>query len=172
MLRHVRKLVRLHRERLLALVMLPAFFLATLPHSACICGDGHREAHCNRAVCCALNQGEASTISCGCAFCKTKGDGKTGCCCQSKNGPVKPAKDSPPGLAAKTGTCCHPYLEAPAPAVAVKKQAATSQSDVAVSLTSSQTCSDRAPFCVARRVLDYRGPPPRDAVIVFQHLTI
>ena len=172
MIRSIRKIVRLHQERLLALVMLPAFFLATLPHTACICGDGHREAHCNAAACCAFNHGKTVTSCCGCACCKTKGDGRTGCCGKCKNKPAAPPEESQPGVAAKTGGCCHPYLEAPSPTAVVKKQVFTSQLDVVISPVSSQTFTVGSSISVVRLPFDYHGPPPRDAVIVFQHLTI
>src|SRR4051794_28727024 len=46
MFRKLFKLARASRERAFALVMLPAFLLGTLPQTACICADGHRQASC------------------------------------------------------------------------------------------------------------------------------
>lgn len=172
MFRRVRKLVWPHHERLLALVMLPAFFLATLPHTACICGDGHREAHCNVAACRAINEGNTTGVCCGCACCQTK-SGKPCCCCKAKAKQCRQESDKlpAPGLAAKTGNCCQPIIEAPAPAKGVEKVSISSQLSV-VGVLPLPTISEAQPFRLNRLTLDYHGPPPRDAVIVFQHLTI
>ena len=171
MFRLVKKLVRPHRERLLALVMLPAFFLATLPHSSCICGDGHRESNCNAAVCLAIKQGKSTGVSCGCACCQTNG-GKS-CCrkAKAKQGRQESDQLPAPGLAAQSGNCCQPIIEAPTPAKGVEKVSIISQLSV-VGLLPLPTNFEARPFRLNRLALDYHGPPPRDAVIVFQHLTI
>ena len=169
MFRLVRKLVRPHRERFLALVMLPAFFLATLPNTACICGDGHREARCNAAACCAIKQGKSTGVCCGCPCCQMK-SGKPCCCCKAKRSGIEPRKDCPPGLVAKTGNCCRPIVESPAPAQGIEKISLPSTFDVVISEL-SPTVADAGQFRLARRTLDYHGPP-LDAVVVYLHLTI
>ncbi|HEX5104011.1 MAG TPA: hypothetical protein VFV87_09390 [Pirellulaceae bacterium] len=164
-----RKLAARSRQRLLSLVMLPAFFLATLPHTACICGDGHRVARCNAVACCAIKAGKSTGVSCGCPCCQSH-SGKP-CCCKAKQ--AKPACDKCPlpGLAAKTGNCCQPVIEAPAPAKSVEKVSPVSPLDVAIGGL-PPTFADAAPGLLARRVLDHHGPPPVDVVIVYLHLTI
>ncbi len=171
MLRHVLKLVWPHRERFLSLVMLPAFFLATLPHAACICGDGHHEANCNAAACRAIKQGKSSGVSCGCPCCQMQ-SGKPYCCCKAKQQrDGSPDRAPAPGLATHTGNCCHPIVESPFPAQGIEKISLPSQFDVVVNEL-SPTIVDAGQFRLAQRALDFHGPPPLDAVVVYLHLTI
>jgi hypothetical protein len=170
MFRLLKRVVRSHRERLLSLVMLPAFLLTTLPNAACICGDGHREAHCNVTACRAVMEGNTTGVSCGCACCQTK-SGEPGGCCKAKQSGNEPRKDFPPGLAAKTGNCCLPIVESPAPAQGIEKISLPFQFDVVVSEV-LPTIVDAGQFHLARRTLDFHGPPPLDAVVVYLHLTI
>src|SRR4051812_7368719 len=111
MSRRMSKLIRAHRERVFSLVMLPAFFLGTLPQAACICADGHRETNCPAMT---ATRGEHGCCS------KANKTATKSCCqhgvCQAGNHPT-PAS----GLAAKNGSCCKPVVETPAPAVTTKK---------------------------------------------------
>ena len=170
MFRRLRKLVRSHREKLLSLVILPAFFLATLPHGACICGDGHREAFCNLSICHAIYQGKATGVCCGCSCCKNKCDEQRSCC-HSKHRPAEPVKSPVSGIGANTGTCCHPIIETPAPALELARLVLNSHWNVPIA-SPTIALADATESHGTRFVFDYHGPPPRDAVIVFQRLTI
>jgi hypothetical protein len=169
MFRRINKLVHVSRERLLSLVMLPAFFLATLPHTACICGYGHRESRCNASACCTIKQGKLTDVSCGCPCCQSK-HGKA-CCCKAKPAASGCEKCPPSGLAAKNGNCCQPIVEAFAPAKGVEKVSLVSPLDVATGVL-LPAVADAEPSLLLRRALDHHGPPPLDVVIVYLHLTI
>src|SRR5437773_899580 len=119
MLRRIKSLARTYRERLLSLVMLPAFFLGTLPHTACICADGHREALCRAGACRSINTASGATTCCGCSCCKNRSAGTTRSCCQAK-GCCAAKHKAADGIAAKN-SCCRPFVEASAPAVAATK---------------------------------------------------
>lgn len=171
MVRRIRKLVWPHRERLLSLVMLPAFFLGTLPHTACICADGHREPFCRAAACTA--SGSSRTACCGCSCCKDRGSHEGRSCCQGKscqptNGSSTPAS----GLAAKTGSCCQPIVEAPAPAAKTSKVELDKHLVLVATIESFSSLAAANEVRPALERSSFSTPPPLDAVIVFLHLTI
>jgi hypothetical protein len=156
MFRRVRNLVRAHRERLLALVMLPAFVWATLPHAACICLAGHCKTICNTA---------------GCACCQPASS-TSSCCCRAESPENAPVQSSGPALAAApAGHCCHPILQSPPPAKPVEKLTLPSQWDHVFSFELLGSAGVEQHH-TAQRGPDDHGPPPLDAVIVFVHLTI
>jgi len=172
MFRGLNKLVAAHRERIVSLVLLPAFFFATMPHTACICADGHREAFCKAALCRAMSNGSSATACCGCSCCKNRDTQHGVSCCHGKS--CQPASGDSPrsnGVAAKTGSCCHPFLEGPAPASVSKADAGSHEALTgAIELPTAFIGADEF-----QPTLDRSGfsmPPPLDAVIVFQHLTI
>lgn len=162
------------RSRAFAALLVPAFLLATLPHSVCICGDGHKELSCNSAACCAIAQGRADGICCGCPCCKPNSDGvPRKCCCRAKRGPVNTSKKPASGWSAKTGSCCHPIVQAPAPAVGAKKGELPSQKSLVLNTLPTPQFTSAVPVRSIIRPLDnHHGPRPLDAVIVFQHFTI
>ena len=173
MFRSIRKFVWPHRERLLALVMLPAFFLASLPHTACICADGHREQFCRAGACHARSSGSNATACCGCSCCQVRDSAQGRSCCRqnahnsSGNTPV-PGH----GLNAKTGPCCKPFVEAPAPAIKSNKVEQLSAKAIVAAVEPLNL-----PFYIASdrpsvELYHSSTPPPLDAVIVFQRLTI
>ena len=174
MLARLYKLIAVcRRSRAFAAVLVPAFLLATLPHSACICADGHKEPSCNASACCAIAQGKGDGVCCGCSCCKPNSDGTPPSCCQSKHGPTDPAKRPASGLNAKTGSCCHPITEAPVPAAGTKKSELPSQKSLVVrALPTLQFISVLPTRSTAHLPDNHHGPPPLDAVIVFLHLTI
>src|SRR5438874_13838811 len=96
MFRRAKKLVYASRERILSLVLLPAFFLGTLPHTACICADGHREAFCRATTCRFLAQ-RSNTDACGqCSCCKGSGSAcDKRSCCQAKHSTSSPRHKQP-----------------------------------------------------------------------------
>src|SRR3954466_10017710 len=114
-----RRIIKLaaHRERILALVLVPAFFLGTMPRAACICADGHRETSC-RAATCRANSG------CGCSCCKSH---QCRSCCHSK------PSHSADGLSAEA-KCCQPIVEAPSPAVGADKLKSSSPQFAAIDM--------------------------------------
>jgi hypothetical protein len=161
------------RSKAFAAILVPAFLLGTLPHSACICADGHKEPSCNATACCAMASGKATDGCCGCTCCKPGDDGKPRACCQanhrSKTADQKPAS----GLAAKTGHCCSPIVEAPAPAAAAKKVEPQAHKHLLTAVLPALQSMSALPVPATTRPLDnHHGPPPLDAVIVYLHLTI
>src|SRR5687767_4022149 len=109
MWRLIRKLVWPHRERLLAVVVLPSFLLATLPRTTCICGDGHREPNCNMPACLAAREGHATGGGCGCACCQA--EASKPCCRKVKQCREESDQFPETGWAAKTSNCCQPIIE-------------------------------------------------------------
>src|SRR5262245_43232510 len=83
MLRPVSKLLRTHSERLLALVLVPALVLGTLPQTACICSDGHVEPACR-----GLASGSANSCS-GCACCQKSERVRSCCRAKCEQSPVE-----------------------------------------------------------------------------------
>jgi hypothetical protein len=161
------------RSRAFAAILVPAFLLATLPHAACICADGHKEPSCNAAACTALAHGKDTGVCCGCSCCKPGDDGKLRACCKSKHRPAEPAKAPESGLSAKTGSCCHPIVEAPAPTVNAKKGELPSQKNLVFrALPTLPFISVLLTRSTNSPLDNHHGPPPLDAVIVFLHLTI
>ena len=171
MFRRVINLACLHRERLLSLALLPVFLWGTMPRTACICADGHREAFCRAAVCSAVDGGRTTSACCGCSCCgkdsspNSKNGSQAKSCCAAKQKTTRPS-----GVAARN-SCCQPFIESSVLAVAVKKIDSATQLQVAattplVALNGADGIGptlQRGSFCT---------PPPLDVVIVFQHLTI
>src|SRR6478609_5338551 len=96
----------LTRRGIFSLALLPAFLCGTLPHTACICADGHREEHCR-----ALSRHTSAPTSAGklrCNCCKPRDEAPD--CCQTE----KQDSQRQAGLTA-SGNCCHPIIETPAP---------------------------------------------------------
>lgn len=173
MFRSIRKFVWPHRERLLALVMLPAFFLASLPHTACICADGHREPFCQASACHARNSGSSATACCGCSCCQVRGAAQPRSCCLQKSSEPTGNKAAPAhGLRAKTGPCCQPFVAAPAPAIKSSKAEQPSREAFVATAELLHLPLYIPMGCPAIELLHSSAPPPLDAVIVFQRLTI
>jgi hypothetical protein len=170
MFRKLWKLTRANREQAFALLILPAFFFGTLPQTACICADGHREASCPmlagrqtpRAVgngCCAAN---------GCQRHEDKGRS----CCRATN--WRPATEdcgSHGGLAATTNSCCHPVVEQAPPAVTVKKNQSIVQPFLMTNIGSTRSLIPAIDLWPAISS-PIQAPPPLDVVIAYSHLTI
>jgi hypothetical protein len=170
MFQRLLRLTRTYRERVLSLVILPAFFLATLPHTACICADGHREAFCRATTCRFLGANTCSECSC----CKGSG---TACekrsCCHAKHGQSVPVDvKHTTGLTAKTGSCCNPIVEAPAPAVNSGKSDLGSKPVFIAAIQPLPTLWSVDHVRPAFERTQHSTPPPLDAVIVYLHLTI
>ncbi len=173
MFHRIGKLVWLNCERLLSLVMLPAFFLGTLPHTACICADGHREPSCNASACRARAFESSKAACCGCICCKDCGTKHGRSCCQKQASKShKHNSVSVNGLVAMTGSCCHPIIEVPAAAIGPNKaQQSLDQVVAAVGHPLPALASTVAVRPSIDRV-HTSTPPPLDAVIVYLHLTI
>src|SRR5437773_6441217 len=165
MLRRIKSLARSFRERILSLVILPAFFLGTLPHTACICADGHREALCRAGTCRAINSASGATTCCGCSCCKNRSASGTRSCCQAKSCCATKHKTAD-GIAAKN-SCCQPIVEASAPAVAATKTNVESQTHfvAATQFVTTPVGADNSSPAIER--CRFSTPPPLDAVIVF-----
>jgi hypothetical protein len=169
--RRASRLMRAYRERILSLVLLPAFVLGTLPHPACICADGHREPICQASLHSAANRGILATACCGCSACKQRSSNQVRNCCRGQEQATNPPEHKP-GLAARDCGCCHPYLESGAPAVAASKVTIRSWSELsAVVNPATPPLPVRTTRLTFRRI-SWSGPPPVDAAVVFQRLTI
>ena len=55
---------------ILSLALLPAFLYGTLPHTACICADGHREEHCRALA--GKRCDKSSAVSAPCSCCRAR----------------------------------------------------------------------------------------------------
>ena len=173
MVRTIKKLVWPHRERILSLVMLPAFLLGTLPHTACICADGHREPCCRAGACMSSASTSSRTACCGCSCCKDRSSPEGQACCSGKSCCAGKHSSKPvDGLAAKTGSCCHPFVEAPAPAAKTSKVELDKQLPLLATIESFSSLAAANEVRPALERNSFSAPPPLDAVIVFLHLTI
>jgi hypothetical protein len=171
MFHRVTKLARRHRERLLSLALLPVFLLGTLPHTACICADGHRESFCRAAICSAIGGGSAMSACCGCSCCDQHSSSGKKDCCQAKSCcSAKQDTTHSNGIVAKN-SCCRPFVEPAAPAVVVKKAHRATPLQVAATTPLVTLIGADGIFPTIQRG-SFCTPPPLDAVIVFQHLTI
>jgi hypothetical protein len=157
MVRSFSKLALAHSRRLLSLVLLPALVLGTLPQTACLCADGHVEMACR-----ALAARSAAKHCNGCSHCQPAGQQVRSCC---------QGHATQPGLAACGTNCCHPLTVAPAPATMAGKVKVEAQQLVAVVVDEAPPALFAGKLQPAICTLDSR-PPPFDAVIVFQRLTI
>lgn len=151
---------RLYRARFSALVLLPAIFFGTLPQTACICADGHREANCPKLAC-SLKKFRVA-------------DQRPGCCHGGRKAAATTNNSAETSNSAETrivfeGRCCRPVIEAPAPVLVGMKT--TIDCTATHATTTDSIAFDLA--VVSRPILDFSSPPPPlDTVIVFQHLTI
>lgn len=169
MFRRVWKLSHACRERVLSLALLPAFLFGTLPHSACICADGHREQFCKTAACRSIADGSNPAACCGCTCCRDRGSELSGTCCQGKSrSDTQPAD----GLAATTNDCCHPIVESPSPAAAPSKAELAMESTMVATVEPLVSFAFAKGVQLARHWSDSAKPPPPDLVILFLHLTI
>jgi hypothetical protein len=173
MFRGMKRLVRAYRERVISLVLLPAFFLAAMPHSACICGDGHRELFCSPGHCRACLSRSGDTAAGGHSCCQGHVSCEARTCCGTKHDEKTPAGDtSSTSVIAKHGCCCKGVVEVPAPAAVSKK------SDLAGPTAFVAIVEPATAFVSANELwpsferISHSTPPPLDAVIVFLHLTI
>jgi hypothetical protein len=168
MFRRIAKQMHAHRERIVSLMLMPAFLIGTMPHTACICADGHREVVCpamaGRFTLQCSNAGARSERSC----CSEK----VGCC--SKASCCRGRQSRPPasGLFAKTGSCCHPIVEAPAPVAPTSKGDVATTSALAATAQSPPSILLANDFPRAYQQVAHSTPPPLDVVIVYLRLTI
>jgi hypothetical protein len=167
MFRRVTNLARVYRERVFSLALVLVFLLGTLPHTACICADGHREEHCQALACRNLATRQAKMQKCSC--CRDKVGGATEpSCCLAKESQVEFDVD----LIRAAGSCCNPIVEAPSPMAVSSKVNSASKALVFA------TIEPPSLFDLAEHVPPATGwnnrstPPPLDAVIVYLHLTI
>lgn len=171
MFRGVKRLMRSHRERLLSLVLLPAFLLGTLPHTDCICGDGHRELFCTPGHCRAcLSRSSASGAGCH-SCCKAHAATEKPSCCATKHCEQSPA-GGPTSVAANQGCCCKGVLEVPAPVTLSKKSELTGHSTFVAVVESPPAYVAANELWPSFDCVSHSTPPPLDAVIVYLHLTI
>jgi len=169
MFRKLPKLMRAYRERVLALVMLPAFFFGTLPHTACICADGHREASCPML---ARHPSSQTSSACGGPACCQRTTDPSRSCCRAKGGPPASAGcGSQCATVGKTGSCCHPVIEQAPPAVTAQKSQVASQPVWMATVEMPLSLIPAAALWPAV-YSPVQSPPPLDAVIAFSRLTI
>jgi len=166
MFRRIRKLAIAYRARLLALVLMPALVLGTLPHTACICSDGHREPACQAAARRLLGAKASACDGCSCCHdgAPTAGRG----CCQA----AAPAGEQSCGLIAYQGICCHFFAASPTPATTAGKAKVVQQQDVAAFFAADRPSHSAFEGRPNFNWFNRSGPPPLNTVIVFQRLTI
>lgn len=150
------------RRGLFSLALLPAFLYGTLPHTACICADGHREEHCR-----VLSRRESAAkfgAKTHCSCCQVRQGERS--CCQTNKHPSKPQS----GLIF-AGTCCQPIVESPAPLAPSAKVQSPNKSALLTALAPTVEYWS----AVSSRITPghpLSTQPPLDVVIVYLHLTI
>jgi|SRR4051812_33936113 hypothetical protein len=167
MLRNLRYRARVFGQRLFSLVLIPAFLCGTLPHTACICADGHREQQCRaigRPI--ALPHG-SSAAKCHCCSSHTTSGPATIACCHSTTGESQSASSLTAGK-----SCCQPIVEGPASAIPAAKRDASLQTKCLALAIAADGIPPAASVSFSRPTSHPSGPPPLDAVIVYLHLTI
>ena len=157
-------LIRFHSKGILSLALLPAFLYGTLPHTACICADGHREDHCRALAAPRCDKTPAANTQCSC--CKARRDDARNCCQAKEN-----KTHQRTGLIA-AGTCCHPIVEAPAPLVPSVKADAVAKSTLLPAFAPIAEPWFAASYRPLRHSDHLATPPPLDVVIVYLRLTI
>jgi hypothetical protein len=161
------RVVSTYRERLLSLVLVPAVFFGTLPHTACICADGHREAFCQAMACRIAVTPPSEAENCCCCRAKTS-ENKTQNCCRGKQSRT----DQTCELGAGTGSCCQPIVEAPSPVVISSKAELTMKSLVVAAIEAPNLFRFSTVSWPTLPLAVHSTPPPLDTVIVYLHLTI
>lgn len=174
MFQRLQRLASAYRERILSLVMLPAFFLGTLPHTACICADGHREAFCPATACRFLGARASENTCSGHSCCIRESSAcENRTCCQAKlDQPSSLDTASGTTLIAQTESCCHPIVEAPAAALTSPKSELASKSAFVAAIEPLATLWSADRVRPAFEWNQHSTPPPIDTVIVYLHLTI
>jgi len=173
MFRQLTKQVRASREKIISLLLVPSILLGTMSHTVCICADGHREEFCQAVLRGPPGKASSNAVHGGCSCCKDPDSHSVPSCCKGKASHASGGSTAPAeGASAKNGSCCHPSVEAPAPA------SGSGKADVGWQLTQVATI-DLPPVLLSadefQPTLDrssFATPPPIDAVIVFLHLTI
>ena len=169
----IKRMLQIHRERIVSLVLLPAFFLASLPQSACICGDGHRERFCSPGHCraCLVLVNAASKDAHSC--CHGHNGKNAQSCCDAKHDEGTPPGDpSGCGLAAQHTCDCHGTVDLPAPAEVSKKSDGSGHSSLTAIVDLPSAFVETIEYWPALSQALDSTPPPLDAVIVYLHLTI
>jgi hypothetical protein len=162
-----------HGKRLVSLVLLPAFFLGTVPQVTCICSAADGQAAGGHPSCPTKPRGERETR---CSDSPTGGS-----CCQHSAKPVEPSCCQPkqavgpvssPEPLASCGGCCHQVIAPPAPAQTQEKSGAPKPQAfdfiIAELPPPSVLANAQARFTLGAR----HAPPPLDLVIVLRRLTI
>jgi hypothetical protein len=159
MIRTAKKLVLASREKIVSLVLLPAFFLSALPQTACICADGHREAACP-----ALRRHTSESAG-GC--CQTRMSRERSCC---KNKATQLAASC--YIAVHAGSCCHLVIDGPTPATVAKPGGGGEQWMLIAACPAEPVFSSAAELWPTASPAFDSTPPPRDVVIELTRLTI
>jgi hypothetical protein len=164
-LRAGRKLLRKNRGRLVALLMLPAILLGTLPRGVCVCAAELCQSCCQTAA-------APAKTGCGnCACCNAASATGTRECCQMPKTSAVGSETDVASVASRH--CCHTQTELPSPLTNVR---ATSLK--ALQPSPPQFISAAPPVVVAGQSLPTVAwlrptcPPPFDRVVVLLRLTI
>jgi hypothetical protein len=163
----VTRLAQVFRERVLSVALLPVFFLGTLPHTACICADGHREEHCQALACRNLATKQLKTQKCGCCRDRAANVGAQSCCLAKQS-----QAESCTRMVGMSGSCCNPIVEAPAPMASAGKVDLATKSLVVATTEPPSTFNLVDRVQSATESINLSTPPPLDVVIVYLHLTI
>ena len=169
MFRGTIKLLRRYRENMLSLVLLPAIVLGTMPHSTCICSDGHREPACRGLACLTFRTNATHR---GCSHCKNSEAVEQRSCCRAKQAQSVPGSEQLPGPTVNGGSCCHFFVENPLPATITAKGNAVQHYDLVAFIATAHGRDLAGQVRPACDLIHQTGPPPLDAVVVYQRLTI
>lgn len=112
MLRMLKRRAMAFGERLVALVMLPAFLLGTLPQTVCICAAGEGPSACP-TNCCGERDARCAPVASGGHCCSPKAGSAEPSCCRPQQLAENAAHDSEQTC----GACCHQILAPPSPAI-------------------------------------------------------
>lgn len=163
-LRAGRKLLRRNRGRLVALLMLPAILLGTLPRGVCVCAAELCQSCCQTAV--------PAKTGCGNGTCcQAKGASGPRACCQMPKTSAVGNETAEASVASRH--CCHTQTELPSPLTNVRAAALK-----ALQPSPPQFISAAPPVVVAGQSLPTVAwlrptcPPPFDRVVVLLRLTI
>lgn len=163
MLWSLARLIRRHRERLVSLVALPAFILATLPQAACVCeGPGGKQV--------ATEPPASAGVICQCECC-SRTSGKQQVCCRAKTEAVEDDGQAPLGLTQLPGKCSQKLTVVPAPSKGHESDHSQLRLTLAPQHLPPLTASQTGPANHSGHERGLHDPPP-DVVILLARLTI
>lgn len=154
-------------ERLVSLVLLPAFLLATLPQAACVCSAADGASACP-TKCCGEEDTRCAPLPTGAGCCRMLATRAERSFCRPKQPLERQALDP----SESCGECCHQVLVPPSPAASARDFGANQgfALDFVIDALPLPVAPAIAQTFFAR---DWSSEiPPLDLVIVLRRLTI